>query len=229
MSKKKRKTRKQLLKEPDEFITFSGKLIQFGREYNKQIIFTAVGIVIILLAVSAFKYFDKKASHEAFMLLKKIQTQYDEKSKKEGPEKAKTDLAKDFETILKKYPNQHGGKLARVFYANACFNSGEYEKAIELYMKSLEDFNDIPFFKDMIINSLGLSFVKTKELDKAKRYFEMLSTDDDSIFQGEALYNLGLIFASEGNNEKSGEMFEKLVKKNPDSLYIDIVNEKLGQ
>jgi hypothetical protein len=35
MAKKPKKvSRKKLLKEPDEFITFSGKLIQFGQTYR---------------------------------------------------------------------------------------------------------------------------------------------------------------------------------------------------
>ena len=42
------KTRKQLLKDPDQFITFSGKLIAFGRSNSKTLLIGA-GIVVALV------------------------------------------------------------------------------------------------------------------------------------------------------------------------------------
>ena len=44
-------TRKQLLKEPDQFITFSGKLIAFGQSNLKTILISTGILLALLLAV----------------------------------------------------------------------------------------------------------------------------------------------------------------------------------
>ena len=53
MAKKKRVTRKELLKEPDEFMTFTGKLVQYVRDYQKQLMygFSALVLIIIIMCV----------------------------------------------------------------------------------------------------------------------------------------------------------------------------------
>lgn len=229
MAKKKRKTRKQLLKEPDEFINFSGRLIQFGTEHKTRIVLALSAIFLLLIGISTFNFFSRKAADEAFFQLKVIQQAYEEKLKKDGPEKARTDLADKFQNLLTRYPNQYGGQLARVIYANACFQGGEFDKAVELYKGALKDFNDNPFFKNMIINNLGLALIKKKDFKQARRYFEMLISDQNSIHKDQALYHIGLIHASEGEQEKSRIAFEELIAKNPESLYTDVVKEKLGQ
>ena len=46
----KKVTRKKLLKEPDEFITTTGKIIQFLREQRRQLII--YGMIVLCLAVA---------------------------------------------------------------------------------------------------------------------------------------------------------------------------------
>ena len=45
MAKIRKKTRKELLKEPDEFITISGKLIRFAVAHKNQLIY-ALGVIV---------------------------------------------------------------------------------------------------------------------------------------------------------------------------------------
>ena len=57
MAKRKKVSRKKLLKEPDEFITFSGKLIQFGMQYKKEITYAVGGLVALIVLVQATAFF----------------------------------------------------------------------------------------------------------------------------------------------------------------------------
>ena len=60
MAERKKVSRKKLLKEPDEFITFSGRMFQFVMKHKTQLTY-AVSIVVALIAVLSgyrfFKYF----------------------------------------------------------------------------------------------------------------------------------------------------------------------------
>ena len=62
----KKKTRKQLLKEPDEFITFTGKAITFVTGYQKQISYTLCAIVAIALIFFGYRFFAQRAETKAF-------------------------------------------------------------------------------------------------------------------------------------------------------------------
>jgi len=120
----KKVTRKQLLKEPDEFITFSAQLIQFAVKYKIQF-FVGIGVgCAVLILVSGFFYFSKKSDEKAFSLMQQGIMRYKTLSQTIGPAKAYQEVDKDFEFILKKYSSKDGGKLARVSYADICYRAG---------------------------------------------------------------------------------------------------------
>ena len=74
---KKRVTRKQLLKEPDEFITFSNRMIKFGVAYKQQLM---IGVGVFCTAVLIFvgmQYVSGRSQAKAFRLLENAIAGYD--------------------------------------------------------------------------------------------------------------------------------------------------------
>ena len=66
MAKKIKKTRKELLKEPDEFITISGKLIGFMVAYKNQLTY-ALGIIVALaLIFSGYRFFSIRSGRAVY-------------------------------------------------------------------------------------------------------------------------------------------------------------------
>ena len=57
MAKKRKKTRKELLKEPDEFMTLSGKLIKFAVEHKKQLTYGLGIILALVVIISGVRFF----------------------------------------------------------------------------------------------------------------------------------------------------------------------------
>ena len=45
---------------------------------------------------------------------------------------------------------------------------------------------------------------------------------------GEALYNLGRLYAELGQIDKSREAYGKILSENADTIYMDLVREKAG-
>jgi hypothetical protein len=88
MAKKKRVTRKQLLKEPDEFITFSGKLIQFGIQYKTQLTYVAVILVAIVVVASGYRFFLIRSENNAQALLSQAVAKYQTALNGQDSEKA---------------------------------------------------------------------------------------------------------------------------------------------
>jgi tetratricopeptide (TPR) repeat protein len=230
MAKKKPRkiTRKQLLKEPDEFLTFTSKAIQFGMEHRNQLAGGLAGLVMLILIGTGIRYFSIRAENTAFTLLSRSQIKYEALVKQDGPQKALTEVAADFEEMLKKYSSKKGGKLARVYYAGICHKAGDFDKSIALYEASLEDFKSNLLLKNLILSGLGYAYEEKKDLESAAKYFNMIVIGSDPVMKGEALYHLGRIYEAQGDRDKSIEAYKQLLEHHADSIYTELVKEKLS-
>jgi tetratricopeptide (TPR) repeat protein len=228
MAKKLKKTRKELLKEPDEFITISGKLIGFIVEHKNQITYALGLIVALALIFSGYRFFSIRSENKASALLDQGLAKYEKFKNDKQPVVAYDQVSADFQLILDKYGSKKNGKIARLTYANICYKAGKYEQAIELYKKSLKDFEKHPTIHNQVVGSLGYAYEQQADYASAVSYFEPLSSTPDTIMRGEALYHLGWLYDKLGQTEKSKEAYKKIVSDHQDFIYIDLVKERMS-
>ena len=228
MAKKKRVTRKQLLKEPDEFITFSGKLIQFGMQYKTQLTYVAAVLVALIVVVSGYRFFSIRSENAAEALLNQALAKYQSALDGQDSQKAYQSVSADFQLILNQYGSKNSGKIARIIFANISFDAGEYAKAIELYRQSMEDFKDHAFMNNLIRSDLGYAHEQLNDIPSALSYFEKIAENQEPILRDEALFNLGVLYEKSGDHQKSAEAFQRIINEHPDSMYIEIVKERSG-
>ncbi|MBW1698779.1 MAG: tetratricopeptide repeat protein [Deltaproteobacteria bacterium] len=225
MAKKKRVTRKELLKEPDEFITFAGKMIRFAKAHRSQLLYGLGALVFVVLIISAVHVYANWRENQAFDLLEKAMSRYDENRSD------KADLVDDvkqaLQTVAEKYSRYHGGKLARVMYANLSYDTGDFNTAIENYLKALEAFHEDPSISLFIQISLGYAYEAKKDYKTAIKYFEQVASSPMEFLKDEALYQLGRLYAKTGQQEKSKEAFDNILSNHPDSIYIELVKESV--
>ena len=219
-------TRKQLLKEPDEFITFSGKLIKWLTTYKQQATIAAGIVITLLVATAGFQAYLHHAENKASSLLTESLAQYQTAMKSNDPVKAYQAVEKSFTRILDDYSARRMGKIAGTEFANICFRAGEFDKAISLYKTALDNFSNTPFYKNLIISSLGYAFEGKKDYDSAVKYFEILTSSSDTSLKDLSLYNLASVYEKMGNKEKSKATFARIAAEFPNSTYFEIAKEK---
>ncbi|MFH1760494.1 MAG: tetratricopeptide repeat protein [bacterium] len=223
---KKKVTRKELLNAPDEFITFSGKLLKIMATYKVQLLY-AVGLLILIgIIFSGISYFSYRSEGQAFAMLEKTMKNYEVSLKKNGSEKAFKEIKNDFIKIIDKYSGNSGGKIARIEFANISINAGDTDGAIDLYRKALEDFSDNQTVKNIILNNLGYAYEEKNDLKSAVKYFEMIVSEPDTFLKDEALFNLGRIYAAMGNEKMSRDAYKKIVSEFAGSFYLAIAKER---
>ena len=228
MAKKIKKTRKELLKEPDEFMTISGKFIGFIVEYKNQVTY-ALGIIVALaLIFSGYRFFSIRSENKASALLGQGLAKYEKLKNDKQPIKAYDQVSADFQLVLDKYGSKQNGKIARLTYANICYDAGKYEQAIELYKRSLKDFEKYPTIHNQVVGSLGYAYEQQADYAGAVSYFEQLTSAPETIMRGEALYNLGWLYDKLGQTEKSKEAYNKIISDHQDFIYIDLVKERMS-
>ena len=222
---KKRVTRKELLKEPDEFMTFTGRMIGFFRTYHLQIMYGAVAFFIIIFSITGFRYYTGWKEKKAFTSLEQVMTEY---NKALGDKSDLTDVKNSFQEVVDKYAGYAGGKMARVVFADICYQTDDFDTAISLYTEALEDFKEDALLRNFIQSSLGYAYEGKKDFKKAAFYFNEIATAKNAVMTDVALFNLAILYNAEGNKEKSAEAYKKILSDHADSLYIEIVKEKLS-
>ena len=228
MTKKRKKTRKELLKEPDEFMTISGKLIGFAVDHKNQLTY-ALGIIVVLaLVISGYRFFSIRSENKALSLLDQSMTKYEKVKNDRKPAETYEQVSADFQLIIDKYGRKNSGKIAKLTYANICYKAGKYEQAIELYNGSLDDFEKYPAIHNQVLGSLGYAYEQQNDYASAVRYFEKLSSAQGTIMRSEALYRLGWLYDKLGNTEKSRAAYNAIISDYPDFIYIDLVKERMS-
>jgi tetratricopeptide (TPR) repeat protein len=228
MAKKRKKTRKELLREPDEFMTISGKLIGFALDHKNQLTY-ALGIIVVLaLIISGVRFFSIRSENNALALLEKSLTKYNSLKAEKKPDEVYGDVSADFQLILDRYKGKESAKIARLTYANICYDAGKYKQAIELYKTALTEFAEYPMIHFQILSNIGYAFEQEADYTTAVSYFEKISSAPEPILREEALYHLGRLYDKLGENEKSREAYNKILTDHQDFMYIDLVKERMS-
>jgi tetratricopeptide (TPR) repeat protein len=224
-----KKSRKALLKKPDEFMTFTGKAIRFVSDYQKPISYALCAVAAVVLVIFGYRFFAQRTEAKAFSMLEQTLAKYEAHKKATSADEAYRNVSEEFQRIVEKYGGNAAGKLARASYANICYNAGDYNKAVELYKRSLNDFKDHPMVYNLILSGLGYAYQQMGDKPNAAMYFEKVASATDSNNRDEALFNLGMLYEKLGDTDKSHQAFKQFLSSYPNSMYFDIVEEKLSE
>jgi tetratricopeptide (TPR) repeat protein len=222
------RSRKRELDEPDEFITLTGRLVNYAARNKQKIIAISVIALSLIVLLAGLRFYMVQTEKNAFGELDKALARYASAREKKDPKQVYLEVKPDFEKIVDQYASKKAAKIAAVVLADISYAAGEIDPAIALYEKSLKEFKNNPFYLDLIVNSLAYAWETKKEYEKAIEYLEKIRSGENSELKEEALFNLGRLYAETGHPEKEVEYFKQIEKDYPDSIYLDMVKEKLA-
>lgn len=223
MAVKRNKGRKSL-KQPDEFITFSSRLLQQVIKHKIKIIGTLSAVVVLVLIITAVNYFSQKAEDQSLLMLSTAISRYQALQNQNGDVDAYFGTKDDLMEIIETYGNKTGGKLANFFLANCSFAAGEYESSAALYRKATEDFKNVFPFETLAKSSLGYTLAQEGDHEAATEIFEDLATAP--VMADEILFALSRQYADTGKTELQQETVKKLIETYPESIYTNVLQEK---
>ena len=221
-------TRKQLLKEPDQFITFSGKLIALIQSYAKPILIGIGSILTLILIIAVAGQLSNRTENKASAEVEKALAKYAAALQDTDAQTAYDRVKTDFNAIFDAYGSKNAVKIARIVYGDISYQAGDADTAIAMYQQALEDFSEVPALKHLVFSGLGHAYLLKEALPESIGYFERLSTEAEGSMQSAALFNLAWLYDLTGETEKSKARYEKLLAEFPDSIYGDLVREKIN-
>jgi tetratricopeptide (TPR) repeat protein len=224
----KKKTRKELLKEPDEFITLSSRLFGWVARYKDEITYAILGVVVLAAVLSGYVYYSSRQEAAAASLLAQALAKLERLSAEKPKDKAVQEVSEDFRHIFNDYSSRANGSIARLMYANLCYEIGDYQQAADLYRASLPRFADQPLIHFQILKSLGYTYEALQDAAAAVTYFEQAQAAGERSLQDDVLFHLGELYARLGQKDKSTDAFKRILSEHADSVYANLVRQRVN-
>lgn len=236
MASKVKKSRKELLQEPDEFMVLSGRLVKFLRTYQQQVLYAVLGILLILGAIAVAGYVSSRNEDKASRMWAEVKTTYQSVLQNQaagaGTASAEAALAAvdaDFKQLIDKYGSKPSGRLARLNYAQLCLAAGKPDAALPHFKACFTALGDDPAWRPVVLSGLGHALAETGQAAEAAQRFEEILAGDGNVFKAEALFQLGWLYDQTGESQKSRGAYERLVADFPDSTYAELVRDQVEQ
>jgi len=232
---KNRGFKKKDIKQPDEFLTFSQRVMAYVRDNKKKV----YGIIIGILLASAlytggwsyWRYVNKRAMVAYGSALTKFRTTvYDEQRlKSEG------DIVKKmFQDIPEKHPISSVAKLVHPFLGHFDFIKGDVEKATEEFREFSKKVGSNKKLYSLSQLALSKCLEEKGDLEGALRLLESLETDPNDPTHAFLLYQkarlLKLLASSKGGEarEQARNAIKALKDSSPDFPLLPVLEVDLG-
>jgi len=224
---KKKVTRKELLKETDEFLTTSARIAIFIREHSQQFTYLGVAvaaIALIYLGVTTYLgYINKKGQgiyNEAYYsLVKNITPDGDKKVLKQSEEL--------FQKVVDEYGISKVARLALPEIAYLKFTEKKYDEAISLYDKFLNELPEESPYRSLAKIALAGCYEQKKDFQNATEILKQIMNGPDDFFKEQAMFQLARIYRLTNQKEKSRKILEQFLEKFKSSPFLPIVKAHL--
>jgi len=223
----KKKSRKELLKEPDVVLTWSTRLLALATAYKNAILIGLIGLLAAAALFSGYRYYVHRQEAQAGALLEEALAKH-ERLRSSGTAAAVQGVADDFQRILAAYGSRSNGDAARLVYANLLYEAGDFEKAAAHYRALLDRFSEFPLIRFQVIKSLAYTQAALRDEPGAARTFETALAAADPRLADGVLYELGRLYARMGESEKSRALFQRILSDHPNSTYVALVKEQVS-
>jgi predicted negative regulator of RcsB-dependent stress response len=217
---KKKMTRKELLKGPDEFLTFSGRAFIFFNEHTRLLQYIGIGIAIIVVAYLAVNTYIRHINKKATEV---YDTAYLLAAKTMQPEAKPADLKKSQE-LFEKLKEEHGfaksSKLAFPQLAYGKFVDGKYDEAISLYKDFLKKVEGNQSYESLTNLALAACYEAKGDFKSAISILNPVLMIPDHPFKETAMLNLARLYRLDNNPDKEKEILKQFVEAYGDSPFL---------
>ncbi len=224
-------TRKELLNEPDEFLTFSGKAIGYVRENPRHAGLAAIVVIACLVAgimYNSYRSHRQSTSHEIF-----LQASRDYEATVTGAEPASEEklnkLLERFDAIARKYGSLPAGEMALLYSGYVLSKKKDYKGALERYLKLESSRLAQEGLRDLFWYSVARTRMALKEYDKAASIFDTLSKDTKSPYRREAYGAIARIYEFEDKKKEAVQAYRQYLKIFPEAPDAAFVKAKIAE
>ncbi|MBP1677581.1 MAG: Tetratricopeptide 1 repeat-containing protein [Bacteroidetes bacterium] len=197
----------------------------FIEKYQKQIL-TAIGIIVlVVLAILAFRsYYLKPREVAAENEMSKAQAFFAADSFKVALEGNKDILG--FKEIASDYSLTASGNLATAYAGICYYKLGQYENAIK-YLSQYD--GDDAYFSISLIGLTGDAYVELGQVEKGISYFDKAANSKNDVISPIFLKKAGVAYESLNKPEKALELYNKIKDNYPKSNEASDIDKYIAR
>ena len=224
---KKKVTRKELLKAPDEFLTFSARAVIFINEHSRQFAYLGVAVVAIALIYLGIHTYMRHINKKGQNTYNKA---YYTLVKNMGPDANQKDLKQSeelFEQVKNRYGISKTARLALPELAYLKFIEKKYDEAITLYKEFLRKASDNIPYQSLARIALAACYEAKGDFNSAIEALNRVIAGPDDFFKEQAMLSLSRIYRLSHHEEKSREILKEFVTKYTSSPFLPLAKAHL--
>jgi outer membrane protein assembly factor BamD (BamD/ComL family) len=224
----KKVSRKQLLKSPDEFLSFSEKVALFARKHSRlfEMAGTAVAVALLIyLGITTYLNYVNKKGQMAY------NKAYDEMVKEMNEKPEKRDLKKPeelFKEVTEDYRFSRVSRLVPPQVAYLKFQEKKYDDAISLYKFFLKEPPDATY-GSLARLAIAACYEEKGELTTAVDELKSIIARPSSPFKEQAMLGLARVYRLSNQNEKARDVLKEFVETFKDSPLLPLANAYLEE
>jgi predicted negative regulator of RcsB-dependent stress response len=219
--------RKKLLKEPDEFLTFSDKAIAWSKENAKLLMGAAAVLVGVVAAwVIIGTYLQHRQDEAADALAGSFESYAKAVEGKADPSQekaARQSLAK----VVEKYGATPAGIQARLALGDLLVEKGKYPEAEKVLNELCEEADLPPAMRPLAWHGLGLSLEGQKKYAEAAKAYESAMREAGPTLRNSYRLDLARVQEAAGEKEAAIKSYSDAVAQPPDPTSLDMVRSRL--
>ena len=226
---KKRVTRKQLIKEPDEFLTFSGRAAHFVREHSQQFKYLggaiAAALLIYLGMSTVMSYVNKKGQKAYNMAYYNLPQDLDVNSESNDLKQSE----ELFQKVINDYGFSKASRLALPELAYLKMVEKKYDEAIPLYQEFLQKASDNMPYQSLARMALAACYESKGEFERAIETLMHITAEPDNLFKEQAMLSLARVYRLADQEDKSEEILKEFTEKFTTSPFHPLAEALLNE
>jgi tetratricopeptide (TPR) repeat protein len=223
----KRKIKRKEIKKPDEFITFSAKVLGWCSENLRIVYGVAVGLTLIMIIVGAVFVFKASREAKASDLYQKALALYPTGSPGGNNLTEYGQATAALEEVQKLYGSTAVATTALVDLGNIYFEQGTYDKTILCYNDFLQRTDRTHPLHDRVLVSLGETYEAKGSYEDALKIYQLLAKEGAPVYQAQVQLYLGRVYEAMGDKTKAMVHYDNYLNESPAPLFGEWIRIKL--
>ena len=221
----KRISRKELVKEPDEFISSTGRVISYIREHPNHATAALAVVLTVAIAISGYIWVQNRQSIRSHKVFEQAVQAYETTVQSgEMPSAEKLDqLFSAFDEIATDYPSSPAGEEALLYTGHVLYWKKDYQGALDRYSRMQSSNLVKKGLGPMVLYHIANTRLAMKDYDQAVVLFYELTKDTNSPYKREAYASVARIYELMNKNKEALQAFRqylKLFPEAPDAPYV---------
>jgi predicted negative regulator of RcsB-dependent stress response len=223
-------SRKELLKEPDEFLTTTAQVINYTRQNPRQITIGIIVVAVCLAAALGYLGIRKHQEAQSLLLFDKAFRQYHEVVDSPAPPTPENldKLLAAFQHVVQEYKSYAVGDQAQLYCGHVLYQKGDFKGALERYESLQSSTLAKKGLEPLVLYHMAMTRFALKDYEQAQNLFTQLSKDTDSPYRREAFAAIAHIYESMGKHKEAVQAYKQYLKMFPEAPDAAFIRARLA-